>query len=164
MPYPSLLHPEPLPLQQSTADPYLLRRHSNTVLSQSLSGLWVLVCIRYVWTLWASQAGKGFDSKWDFSPPTVFVWLLLCPWGNLKVSQLPLSVFRLAGASQTLDMGCLLIVTTLNHIATVPVLCSSHTVISMTTFKLAILERCKERGETEKKIRRGRRIGVRLKL
>ena len=27
---------EPLPPQQSTADPYLLRRHPNTVLSQSL--------------------------------------------------------------------------------------------------------------------------------
>ena len=42
MPYPSLLHPEPLPLQQSTADPYLHRRHSDTVLSQSLwvSGSW----------------------------------------------------------------------------------------------------------------------------
>ena len=39
--YPSsgLLHPEPLPLQQSTADLYLCRRHSNTVLSQSLWGL-----------------------------------------------------------------------------------------------------------------------------
>jgi len=33
---------------QSTADRYLLRRHSNTVLSQSLWGLWVLVCTRYV--------------------------------------------------------------------------------------------------------------------
>ena len=33
MPYPGLLHPEPLPLQQSTADPYLLRRYPNTVLS-----------------------------------------------------------------------------------------------------------------------------------
>ena len=41
--YPSLLHPEPLPLQQSTADPYLHRRCLNTVLSQSLWGLWVLV-------------------------------------------------------------------------------------------------------------------------
>ena len=48
MPYPSLLHPEPLPLQQSTADPYLLRRHPNTVLYQSLWALWVLVCTRYV--------------------------------------------------------------------------------------------------------------------
>ena len=33
---------------QSTADPHLLRRHPNTVLSQSLWGLWVLVCTRYV--------------------------------------------------------------------------------------------------------------------
>ena len=41
-PYPGLLHPEPLPLQQATADPYLCRRHSNTVLVQSLWGLWVL--------------------------------------------------------------------------------------------------------------------------
>ena len=36
MPYAGLLHPEPLPPQQSTADLYLLRRHTNTVLSQSL--------------------------------------------------------------------------------------------------------------------------------
>ena len=34
MPYPSLLHPEPL--QQATADPYLHRRDSDTVLAQSL--------------------------------------------------------------------------------------------------------------------------------
>ena len=33
MSYPHLLHPEPLPLWQSTADPYLHRRHSNTILS-----------------------------------------------------------------------------------------------------------------------------------
>ena len=43
-----LLYPEPTPLQQSTTDPYLLRRHSNTALSQSLWGLWDLVCTRYV--------------------------------------------------------------------------------------------------------------------
>ena len=36
MPYPGLLHLEPLPLQQATADPYLHRRHSDTVLAQSL--------------------------------------------------------------------------------------------------------------------------------
>ena len=43
--YPSsgLLHPEPLPLQQSTVDRYLHSRHSNTVVSQSLWGPWVLV-------------------------------------------------------------------------------------------------------------------------
>ena len=33
MPYPCLLHPEPLSMQQATADPYLLRRLSNTVLA-----------------------------------------------------------------------------------------------------------------------------------
>ena len=49
MPYPGLLHPEPL--QQSTSDLYLCRRHSNTVLSQSLWGLWVLVHTRFVWAL-----------------------------------------------------------------------------------------------------------------
>ena len=50
MPYPGLLHPEPLHLQQSTAD--LCRRHSNTVLAQSLWCLWVLVCTKFVWALW----------------------------------------------------------------------------------------------------------------
>ena len=48
MPHPSLLHPEPLPLQQSAADPYLLWRYPNTALAQSLWSLWVLVCTRYV--------------------------------------------------------------------------------------------------------------------
>ena len=38
----------PVPLWQSTADLYLHRRHSNTVLSQSLWGLWVMVYTRYV--------------------------------------------------------------------------------------------------------------------
>ena len=38
---------EPLPLRQSTTDLYLHRRHSNTVLSQFLWGLWVLVCTRF---------------------------------------------------------------------------------------------------------------------
>ena len=47
-PRPSLLHPEPLPPRWSAADLYLHRRHSNTVLSQSLWSLWVLVCTRYV--------------------------------------------------------------------------------------------------------------------
>ena len=47
-PYPNLLHLEPLPLWQSTAHPYLHRRHSDTVLSQSVWGLWVLVHTRFV--------------------------------------------------------------------------------------------------------------------
>ena len=80
MPYPSLLHPGPLPLRQPTADRYLHRRHSNTVLSQSLWGLWVLVCTKFVSALWASLAGMGFDSKCDFAPPTILLGLFLCPW------------------------------------------------------------------------------------
>ena len=50
-PYPSLLHSEPLPLWQSTADPYLQTRHSDTVLSQFLRGFCVLVHTRFVWAL-----------------------------------------------------------------------------------------------------------------
>ena len=38
--------PEPLPPWLATADAYLCRRHSNTVLAQSLLGLWVLVHIK----------------------------------------------------------------------------------------------------------------------
>ena len=71
--------PRTPPLQQSTADPYLHRRHSNTVLFQSLWGLWVLVCTRLVWALWVPLAGMGFDAKLDFVPPTIFLGLL-CPW------------------------------------------------------------------------------------
>ena len=74
------LHPEPLPLQQSTADLYLHRRHSNTVLSQSLWGLLVLVHIRFVWALWALLVGVEFDSKREFTPPTLLLGLLLCSW------------------------------------------------------------------------------------
>ena len=39
LPYPSLLHPESLSQWQSTADPYLHSRLSNTVLSQSVASL-----------------------------------------------------------------------------------------------------------------------------
>ena len=39
--------PRALPLQQSTSDPHLRRRHSYTVLAQSLLGIWVLVCTRF---------------------------------------------------------------------------------------------------------------------
>jgi len=72
--------PRALPLRQSTADPDLRRRHSNTVLSQPLWGLWVLMCTRSVWALWAPLVGMGFDSKCKFTPPTILLRLLLCPW------------------------------------------------------------------------------------
>ena len=80
MPYPGLLDPEPLLPQQSTADPYRLRRHPNTILSQSLWCLLVLVHTRYVWALWVSLAGREFDSKCDFAPSTILLGLLHCPW------------------------------------------------------------------------------------
>ena len=72
--------PRAQPLQQSTADPYLCRRYSNTVLAQSLCGLWVLVCTRFVWALWASLVGMELDSNCDFAPPTILLGLF-CPWG-----------------------------------------------------------------------------------
>ena len=78
MPYSGLLHPESMPLQQAMADPYLCRRHSNTLLAQSLWGLWVLVHTRFVWSLWVSLADMRFDSKGDFTSPTVLLGLLLC--------------------------------------------------------------------------------------
>ena len=84
IPYPGLLHPE----LQSTADPYLHRRHSNTVLPQSPWNLWVLVCTRFVWALWAALASIGFDSKCDFAPPTILLWFL-CPW-TWDISSQPL--------------------------------------------------------------------------
>ena len=70
----------PLPLWQAIAEPDLCRRCSNTVLSQSLWGLWVLVCTRFVWALGASLGEMGFDSKCEFAPPTILLGLLLCPW------------------------------------------------------------------------------------
>ena len=70
MPYQGLLHPETLPLQQSTADLDLCRRHWNTVLSQSLWSLWVLGS---VWALWTSLAGMRFVSKCNFAPPNILL-------------------------------------------------------------------------------------------
>ena len=70
-------------LQQATADPHLHRTCSHTVLSQSLWGSWVLVRAAFVWALWASLAGTGFDSKCEFAPLTILLlgrgvspWLL----------------------------------------------------------------------------------------
>ena len=61
MPHRGLLHPEPLPLWQATADPYLRRRHSNTQRQVwlSLSGVSVLV-----------------RTKFCLSPPSIWVSLI----------------------------------------------------------------------------------------
>ena len=99
-PGPSLLQPEPLPLWQCTADPYLHRRHSKTVLSQSLWGLWVLVHTKFVWALWASLVGVGFDSKCSFASPTIL----------LGASPLPLEMGYLQSGPRTVQplLQCLL--------------------------------------------------------
>ena len=76
MPYP---HPETPSLRRTTAD-QTSTGDAHTALSQSLWGPWVLVRTRFVWALWASLAGMGFDSKRDFTPPSVLLGLLLCPW------------------------------------------------------------------------------------
>ena len=52
-------HRWPIPLQET------LRHHSGSVFDTSL---WVLVWTRFVWVLWTSLVGTGFDSKHDFAP------------------------------------------------------------------------------------------------
>ena len=69
------------------ADLDLHRRCSNTVLSQSLRGLWILVHTKFVWALWTSPEAMGFDSKCDFAPPTILLGLLLCPWTQVIFSK-----------------------------------------------------------------------------
>ena len=49
-------------------------------LKHSSVGLWVLVCTRFVWPLQASLVGMEFDSWRVFTPPTILLGLLLCPW------------------------------------------------------------------------------------
>ena len=70
--YTRLLQSEPLPLRQLTADPYMHRRYSNIVLSQSQGSLGPgahKVCFRPL-----SIPGRYmFDSNGDFVPPTVLL-------------------------------------------------------------------------------------------
>ena len=75
MPYPILQHPEPLPLQQASADLYLLRRHSQLCLSLcGVSGSW---CVQgmfelseHLWQIWGLILNVILPlllSCWDFS-------------------------------------------------------------------------------------------------
>ena len=72
--------PEPLSLWQPTADLYLHRRCSNTVLSQSLWSPWVL-CTESLFedseTLWREWS---LILNVNLPPPMVLIGLLLCPW------------------------------------------------------------------------------------
>ena len=74
-------HSRPLLTHTSTETP----GYSQANLAQSLvvslllsSGSW---CTQgFVWALQVSLVDMGFDSKCDFTLPTIFLGLLLCPW------------------------------------------------------------------------------------
>ena len=80
---PGLLQPEPMTPWLATADPGLCRRHSDTQRQAWLSlcgvsGSW---CAQgFVWAIWASLVGMGFDFKHDFAIPILLLGFLLCPW------------------------------------------------------------------------------------
>ena len=85
---PGLLQPEPLSPRHTTADLWLHRRHSNTQRQDwlSLCGVSAPSCTQgFIWALWASLEGMGFESKCDFTSSTILLGLLLCPstWGYL---------------------------------------------------------------------------------
>ena len=73
---PGLLQPESLFPWQAIADPRLCREHSNTKagLAQSLVGPGVNKALQ------VSLACMGFDSKYEFIPPTILLGLLLYSW------------------------------------------------------------------------------------
>ena len=50
--------------------PLLTRTFAGDTQTQFCLSLWVLVRTRFVWDIWASLVGKGFDSKCDFAPPS----------------------------------------------------------------------------------------------
>ena len=58
MPYQICCTQNPCPCSKLT--------HTSTVLSLSLWGPWVLVHTRFVWALWVSLEGIGFDSKHEW--------------------------------------------------------------------------------------------------
>ena len=77
MPYPGLLPRAPVP-GTVHCEPYLCRRHSNTILSQSLCGLWILVCTmleysEHLWGLILNAILPLLQSYWSLGLP-------LCPW------------------------------------------------------------------------------------
>ena len=76
-----MLHPELLSLRQATADLFFHRRHSNTQRQVWLSLCGVSWCAQgFVWALWVSLVSMVFDSKCDFTLPTILLGFLLCPW------------------------------------------------------------------------------------
>ena len=80
MPYPGLLHPELLPLKQSTSDLYPqweTLKHSFVSVSVGSLGPGVhKVCLSPP----SISGGCGFYSKCNFAPSTILLGLFLCPW------------------------------------------------------------------------------------
>ena len=68
VPVPVTGHCWPIPLQETF-------KHSSGSVSV---GFLVLVFTRFVWALWVSLVGMGFDSKCDFPSQTIFLELLPC--------------------------------------------------------------------------------------
>ena len=63
------------------------RRNSNTVLAQSLWGLWVLLGTRFIWALPRVSGGYGVYSKCDFnSPPLTTMGYLFLVGSNILLS------------------------------------------------------------------------------
>ena len=73
---PAAGHHQPMPPLETSG-------YSRASLGQCLMGSLLLspgpVHTRFVWALWASLVGMGFDSKCKFAPPTILQGLLLCP-------------------------------------------------------------------------------------
>ena len=71
--------PAPAAVHYWSVPPQETLKHSKTGLG--LCGIsW---CAQgFVWALWASLVGMGFDSKCYFAPPTILLGLLLCMWKN----------------------------------------------------------------------------------
>ena len=66
---------KPLLMHSSAEDIQTLKRLSGSVY------VGVSWCMQgFVWALQASLLGMGFDSKCTFTPPTILLGLLLCPW------------------------------------------------------------------------------------
>ena len=120
MTYPSVLHPEPLALQQTTADLYLHRRRSVL----SLWGPWVLVLTslfepsEHIWWEWGlilNMNSSLLPSCWGFS----------FALGHGVSPHSGSSIYCLTGVSLTLDVGYLLSAT--------PALCSQCSLLSFSS-------------------------------
>ena len=82
MPYPDLLHPEPLPLRQAIADPYVCRRHSNTS--------WLGLCgVSGSW--WAQGLFESSEHLWPVRG-LKFLHTISPPYHLARVSHFPLDI------------------------------------------------------------------------